>query len=61
MRKVPIISKMSYEDRKKILNLPTMEERGIQGDILIIIYEFLGSYDKVNIDQFFVHRRNSKN
>lgn len=51
LRIVPEFSILGYEERTETLNLSTLEEMKMKGDI--IICECIGGHSDVNVDQFF--------
>ena len=50
---VPSLRDLSYEDRQKILKLPTLQQRRERGDLIAVYRAFKGK-DKVNGDDLFV-------
>lgn len=42
------VNKISHEERREVLNLPTLEERRVRGNMLAT-YKFLNGYHDVNI------------
>ena len=51
-RIIPEISHLPYEDRLKALNLTTLEDRRIRGD-LIEVYKLVHGFENVDFTQFF--------
>ena len=51
-RLVNSLSGRTYEDRLKILGLPTLEYRRLRADV-IQVYKILNQIDRVDIDKFF--------
>ena len=55
---VPQLRNLEYEERLKVLNLTTLEERRVRGD-LIQAYRIITGKDNVNCEQFFKFRENA--
>ena len=55
---VPQLRNLDYEDRLKVLNLTTLEDRQARGD-LIQAYKIITGKDNVNCEQFFTFRENA--
>lgn len=55
---VPQLRNLEYGDRLKVLNLTTLEERRVRGD-LIQAYRIITGKDNVNCEQFFTLRKNA--
>ena len=51
-RMVPELRELSYEDRLKKLNLTTLEERRVRGD-MIETYKIISGKENINPDKFF--------
>ena len=56
---VPELRELSYEDRLKKLNLTTLEERRVRGD-MIETYKIISGKENINSDKFFQLRPDRK-
>ena len=51
-RMVPELRDLSYRERLRVLNIPTLAERRERGD-MITVYKFMRGFDKVDSEAFF--------